>query len=344
MKDLRLVGIDLAKNTFQVCLMDRHNRIIANKKIRRAKLLDFLRQLPPNVTIAMEACGTAHYWARELRKLGFSKIVLVPAQHVKPFVGKQKNDANDARAICEAAMRPDLHPVPVKTAEQQDIKALRSQRAQCIKTRNMMINHVRGHCAEYGVILPKGVSSFRKKVPEALENADNGLTAVMRELVAECYSEVLRLIDKEAELSKKIHGLCKTSEDYKNLQSVPGIGPLNAAAAISEIGDGSQFGKGRHYAAFIGLVPRQHSSGDRLLSTGITKSGDRQLRTLLVHSARTLVQYVDRKNDPLSLWVKTLIKRRGKNKAIVALANKLARICWAVLKYKKPYQVALACA
>lgn len=342
--NIKQIGIDLAKNTFQICLLDKNNRVIKNVKVRRAKLLDFLRQLPREVTVAMEACATAHHWSRQLRQMGFDEIVLIPAQHVKPFVGKQKNDANDARAICEAALRPNLHPVPIKSIEQQDIKALRSSRKHWVDNRTALINHLRGHCAEYGVVISQGINTFRKQIPQVLECGDNELSATMRELISQGYEELVSLDEKITELEKQLAALCKPRQDYQNLLEIPGIGPMNAAAIISEIGDGSQFGSGRQYAAFCGLVPRQYSSGDRTISGSITKSGNRQLRTLLAHSARTLVRYMVNRDDALSRWVNGIIARRGKNKAIIALANKLARICWAVLRYGQPYQASLVAA
>ena len=192
--------------------------------------------------------------------------------------------------------------------------------------------------------MPQGIHVFRKRVAEVLECAENGLSAVMREQLAQGYDELIKLNERVSELEAKQKQLCEQIEDYQRLLQVPGIGPMNAAAIVSEIGDGSQFRKGRDYAAFCGLVPRQYSSGDKTILAGITKNGNRQLRTLLVHSARTLVRYMEKRDDGLSRWVKGIIARRGKNKAIVALANKLARICWAVLRYKETYNAALASA
>jgi len=344
MNDCKLAGIDLAKNSFQACLLNSTNEVIKNRKLSRAKVLDFMRQLPRDITIAMEACASAHYWARQFKKMGFTRVLLIPAQHVKPFVGKQKNDANDARAICEAAQRPKLHPVPIKSVEQQDIKALRSSRDRMVKERTGLVSHLRGHCSEYGVIVPKGINIFRRRVPEILESGDNELSPVMRDILFQGYEEIVSLDEKVIELERKLSQLCKPRKDYQRLLQIPGIGPMNAAAIISEIGDGSQFSSGREYAAFCGLVPRQFSSGDRTLSAGITKNGNRQLRTLLVHSARTLVRYMVNREDALSRWVQRIIARRGKNKAIVALANKMARVCWAVLRHEQPYQASLATA
>jgi len=337
MTQCKRISIDLAKNVFQICLFDADNKVIKNVKVRRAKLLDMMRQLPSDAVVVMEACATSHYWARQFQKLGFSDVVLVPAQHVTPFVGTQKNDANDARAIGEASLRPNLHPVPIKSLEQQDIKFLRSHRALLVKQRNQLVNHLRGHCSEYGVVIATGINSLRRHLPEVIESADNELTSILREHLAQGYEELVRLDEKISSLEKQLHQLCKARKDYNRLQKIMGIGPLNAAAIISEIGDGSQFKCGREYAAYCGLVPRQHSSGGKQISTGITKAGNKELRTLLVHSARTLVRYMVNRDDPLSRWVNGIIARRGKNKAIVALANKLARICWAVLRYEQPF-------
>ena len=343
MNDIKLASVDLAKNKFQMCLIDMNNRVVKNLKITRAKLLDRIRQLPQGTTIAMEACSSSHYWAREFQQMGF-KALLIPAQHVKPFVGKQKNDANDARAIAEAASRPSLSPVPVKTIEQQDIKMIRSSRDRLVRARTALVNHLRGHCAERGVIMPQGIGQFRKRVAVVLEDGENGLSVTARELLSQGYDELVELDERISALEHRQKQLCQTMEDYERLLEIPGVGPMNAAAIMSEIGDGSQFKSGREYAAFCGLVPRQHSSGETTIMLGITKNGNRQLRTLLVHSARTLVRYMENKNDALSLWVKEVAARRGKNKAIVALANKLARICWAVLFHKRPYQAELASA
>jgi len=202
-------------------------------------------------------------------------------------------------------------------------------------------NHLRGHCAEYGVIIPKGINTFRKSLPEVIECGDNELTVIMRAQLAHGYDELRRMDEKIAALDKQVVQLGRQREDYKRLVEIPGIGPINATAVLSEIGDGSQFASGRDYAAYCGLVPRQFSSGDRTMSGGITKAGNRQLRTLLVHSARTLVRYMVHRDDQLSRWVQGIIARRGKNKAIVALANKLARVCWAILRHERPYHAAL---
>lgn len=341
MKECKLLSIDLAKNNFQICLWNSDNKVIKNRKVTRPKLLDSLRQLPRDITVAMEACGSAHYWARLCQKMGFENVLLIPAQHVKPFVGKQKNDANDARAIGEASQRPNLYPVPIKSIEQQDIKMLLNTRDRWVRERTRLVNHLRGHCAEYGVILPKGITSFRKGLPDIIECGDNELSVIMRGQLADGYDELLRLDDKIAALEKQIVQLGSQRDDYRRLVQIPGIGPINATAVLSEIGDGSQFASGRDYAAYCGLVPRQFSSGDRTMSGGITKAGNRQLRTLLVHSARTLVRYMVNKEDQLSRWVQGIIARRGKNKAVVALANKLARICWAILRHERAYQPSL---
>jgi len=196
------------------------------------------------------------------------------------LLARKKNDANDARATGEASLRPNLHLVPIKTVEQQDIKFLRSHRELMVKQRKQLVNHLRGHCAEYGVIMATGINSFRKCLPEVIECADNELTSILREHLARGYEDLARLDEKISSLDKQLHQLCKPRKDYNRLQKIMGIGPLNAAAIISEIGDGSQFQCGREYAAYCGLVPRQHSTGDKQISSGITKAGNKELRTL----------------------------------------------------------------
>lgn len=333
----KIVGVDIAKNVFQICQLGEDNKIMSNKKVARKDLIHKVRQLPSDAVIAMEACGTAHHWARQMQFAGF-EVRLLPAQHVKMFAGRQKNDAIDALAICEAAQRPGIHRVPVKTVEQQDIKSLRCTRQQWIDHKTALGNQIRGLSAEYGVIFSRSFAQLRRQLPIALEDQRNGLTTIMRIRLSEAYQELCDYDKKISRINRQLHSLCQQQSSYERLMEVPGIGPLISAALISELGDGCQFGNGRQMAAWCGLVPRQSSSGERNVMLGITKNGNRQLRTLLVHGARAVV--FRRKSDDggLSRWVKQLVERRGKHKAIVALANKLARICWAIVRYEQSYQ------
>jgi transposase len=332
----KIIGIDLAKNVFQVCLLGEDNKVISNKKIPRAKLLHTLRQLPESIPVAMEACGASHHWARQLQDMGM-EVKLLPAQHVKAFAGHQKNDAIDALAICEAAQRPSIHSVPVKTIEQQDIKALRCTRQQWVDHRTALGNQIRGLSTEYGVIFSRSLAQLRCHLPEAAEDEKNGLSSIMRQRLREAYQELCDYDVKIKTIERQLHMLCQQQSNYRPLLEIPGIGPLISAALISELGDGSQFSNGRQMSAWCGLVPRQHSSGDRTVSLGITKNGNQQLRTLLIHGARAVVFRRHADGGGLSRWISGLVERRGKHKAIVALANKLARVCWAVIRSEQSY-------
>ena len=274
----------------------------------------------------------------------------MPAQHVKPFVGHQKNDANDARAICEAALRPSVHFVPVKTIGQQDIKALRNVRQRLVEQRTCTANQARAFAAEYGVIFPKQIKKkkLRELLPLALEDAENGLSMVMRRLLREVHDEIRLISDDIETIEKDILELCQQQPRFKALLAIPGVGPIICAALLSELGDGCQFQNGRQLSAWCGLVPRQHSSGGKSNLSGITKNGNKQLRTLILHGARSIVRFADKRDDAMGQWLRALIQRRGKVKAIVALANKLCRIGWHIIRtgeafdMKQAFQPAIA--
>ena len=339
--NISIVGIDLAKNVFQACALSVDGTIAWNRKVSRAKLAGVLAELPKSALIAMEACSTSNFWGRYLLDRGF-RVAVIPAQHVKPFAKHQKNDSNDALAICEAAIRPGIHRVAVKTLDQQDIKTLRTVRRRLVQQRTATGNQIRAIAGEYGVIFPIGLRRLIVALPDALEEAQNGLSHVARATLAqslERLQEMDRVID---ELTKQITQICKKTPRYADLQSIPGMGPLVSAALISEIGDGRQFSNGRQMAAWLGLVPRQHSSGGKQVLGSITKHGNNDLRVLLVHGARAVVRLAQRRLDPLGEWVRALIARRGRHRAIVALANKLACIAWSVLVKDQRFDAALA--
>lgn len=340
--NIKVTGIDLAKSVFQICIQQQDGSVASNRKISRAKLLHTVRQLPPGTLIAMEACASSHHWARTFEAEGY-QVRLLPAQHVKPFARRQKNDANDALAICEAAFRPKLHPVRVKSIEQQDIKALRCVRSRLIAQRTAMSNQMRALAAEYGVVFPKKLQGLRQALPLALEDAGNGLSPVMRDLLAGLRDD-LRLLDRDvADITQQLHTLCRSQTDYRRLCSIPGYGPIVSAAFMSEVGGGEQFSNGRQVGAWLGLVPRQHSSGDKISLGHITKTGSRELRTLLIHGARAVLRHQAKRQNALGHWLRGLVARRGKTKAIVALANKLARIGWAVVYNQVEFNESLAC-
>lgn len=334
----KVIGIDLAKRTMQVCLLGMDNRLISNKKVSRNKLVAEVIKTAPETPIAMEACATSHYWGRRFQAMG-REVILIPAQHVKPFVGHQKNDANDARAICEASQRPGLHRVPVKTRESQDIQSLRRIRQRHVVNRTKLGNQIRGLCAEYGLCFTLSIQGLRTGLQEALADQSNELSALLRGELYELYSELLESDVKVKRLDKQLHAVVKENRGYTLLREIPGVGPMISAAFLSELGDGTHFNQGREVSAWCGLVPRQRSSGSTEQLLGITKNGDQELRTLLIHGARSVVYRMKDKNTPMSRWVGALIARRGVHKAIVALANKLARIIWAVLRYQQPFDM-----
>lgn len=332
----KVIGIDLAKKSMQVCLLGMDQKVLSNKKISRGKLMLELSKIDSDVPVAMEACGTSHHWARRFNEMG-REVFLLPAQHIKPLVGHQKNDANDAIAICEAFQRPRIHPVSIKTVEQQDIQSLRRIRKRHVDNRTALSNQVRGLCAEYGLCFKPSIKSLRTELIVALESETNELSALLREELRELYRELLTCDAYVKRMDKRLHNVMQQNSSYALLREIPGVGPLISAALIGELGDGRHFDRGREFSACCGLVPRQHSSGGTERLMGITKNGNRELRTLLIHGARAVVYRYKGKDNALGRWLVALIARRGVHKAIVALANKLARITWAVLRYQKPF-------
>jgi transposase len=336
MSKLTTIGLDLAKNVFHVVGCDSRGQQVLRKRLRRAQVLGYFSQLPP-CRVGMEACAGSHYWGREIQALGH-EVRLIPAQHVKPLVRGNKNDYNDALAIAEALGRPGLRFVGLKSAAQQDIQALHRLRSRCVAERTALCNQLRGLLAEYGIVLPRGVASLRRGIPELLEDADNGLSALFRRLLAERYRQLQELEGHLATYTRELARHSTANEACQRLQTIPGYGPVLASVFHGAVGDGAAYRRGRDVAASLGLVPRQHSSGGQARLLGISKRGDRYLRSLLVHGARSVVSRAAGKHDPLNLWITRLRERRGFNRAVVALANKLARIGWAVLARNTTYQ------
>lgn len=334
------VGLDLAKNIFHLIALDTHGKVVCQKKLRRCQVLTYFANLPVS-RVGMEACGGAHYWARELGALGH-EVKLLPAQHVKPYVRGNKNDYNDALAIAEAYDRPKMHSVAVKTTDQQDIQALHRLRERRVQERTGLCNQLRGLLAEYGWVIPKGVNRVRRRLPELLEDAENGLSARLRRLLAQGLQQLDELDAHIAVYDRELQAYSREDEACQRLTTIPGFGPVVASVFYSVVGNGEAYRRGRDVSASLGLVPRQHGSGDKTQLLGISKRGDRYLRSLLVHGARAVVTQAAKKDDRLSRWVNRVRAQRGVNKATVALANKLARIGWAVLAHKTVYQPAEA--
>lgn len=308
--------------------------------LRRNQVGQFFAQLPPCL-VAMEACATSHYWGRKLTHMGHD-VKLIPPQHVKPLVQGNKNDYNDARAIAEAVNRPRVSFVAIKTAEEHDIQAIHRIRSQCLRDRTALSNSTRGLLGEYGISFTKGLATLRRLIPGLLEDADNGLSFRFRNILARRYEQLVELEEHIAFYTKELKLLSQQDEACQRLQTIPGFGLITASAFRSTIGDGQSYACGRQAAASLGLVPKQHSSGGKNVLLGISKRGDNYLRKLLVHGARAVVRYAANRDDPLSRWIIRLVERRGWNKTVVAVASKMARIGWAILRQNTRYEPNLA--
>jgi len=334
--DITTIGVDLAKNVIQVHGVDQLGMAVLNKQLPRRRFVEFFANLAPCL-IGMEACASAHHWARQLVKLGHQVKLMAP-QFVKPYVKTNKNDAADAEAICEAVSRPNMRFVSIKSGEQQAVLALHRARAGFVKARTAQANQIRGLLGEYGLIIPQGISHITKRLPAILEDAENELPGVFRELLLRL-GEHLKALDRQVdELEQQIEAWHREHEASRRLAQIPGIGPLTASALVATVGDAKGFQNARQLAAWLGLVPRQHSSGGKALLLGISKRGDSYLRTRLIHGARSVVRVAERKAGDSPTWLTQLIGRRHKNVAAVALANKNARIVWALLAHDRDYQ------
>ena len=322
------IGIDLAKEVFQIHGVDARGKAVLRKQLKRKDMAQYFAKLEPCL-IGMEACGSAHHWARKLGGYGHTVKLMAP-QFVKPYVKTNKNDVADAEAICEAVDRPNMRYVPMKTVEQQAILPVHRARQGFVKARTAQGNQIRGLLSEFGIVIPKGIDAIAKRVPEILEDGENGLPGTMRRLL-ERLSANLKEMDRQVnELEKQIRLWHLENEASRKLEAIPGIGPITASAIVATVGDAREFKNGRQMAAWMGLVPRQNSSGGKQILLGISKRGDTYLRTLLIHGARAVARFAEKKSEPDS-WLRKLMVRRNKNVAAVALANKNARIVWALL-------------
>ena len=334
---LSYVGVDLAKNVFQLHGVDRHGKAVWRRRLRRHQWLKVLQDnIEPGCVVGMEACTGAHHWARQLNARGI-EVRLIAPQFVKPYVKSNKNDRNDAEAICEAMMRPSMRFVAIKSVAQQDLQAIHRVRSVVMAQRLAKTNQIRGLVAEYGLVAPKQLGPLRSAIPCWLENAENGLTDCFRALLNELWNDLRQLETRLGELDKQIEAIARSNPVTQRLQQLRGVGPLVATALIAAVGDGSHFSKGRQMAAAMGLTPRQYSSGDKRRLLGISKRGDAYLRTLLIHGARAVVSQARRRDDRLSRWVTDIAQRRHTNVAAVALANKTVRIAWAMLREQSDY-------
>jgi transposase len=303
MEKLTLLGIDIAKNIFQLHGVDEKGNAVLKKRLTRIKLVEFVTKLSL-CTIVMEACGGANYWCRKFKSMGH-EVKLISPQFVKPFVKTNKNDRNDSEAICEAASRPSMRYVSPKNVEQEDMQALHRVRSRLVAEKIALANQIRGLLAEYGISIPQGINKLRKALPEILEDAENELSHAGCQLFADLYEEICEKDKKVKKYDSKMETIFKQNESCQKIAKLEGIGVITATAIVSAIGDPKIFKNGKHFSAFLGLVPRQSSSGNKQRLLGISKRGDTYLRTLLIQGARSVIKCVTPKTDSRSQWIKS---------------------------------------
>ena len=342
MNDVTTIGIDIAKNVFQIYGAGGSGNRVLSRRLSRKQFLSYMEK-QPRCLVGMEACGSAHYWGRALRELGFEVKLMAP-QFVKPYVKGNKTDSKDAQAICEAVGRASMRFVPLKSESQQSQNFRHRLRSRLVGARTALTNQLRGFLYEFGLVFAKGQASLHKRLPEILEDGENGLPRDTRELLSQMYEELCALDERIARQTQTIERQANESLMSRLLQTIPGIGALTSSALSASIGDATAFGKGREVSAWLGLTPKVVASGERIHLGRITKRGDRYLRMLLIHGARAVLRVAHRKTDAYHRWVVKLSERVGRHKAIVAIANKNARIAWAVLTQQQPFQTDKACA
>ena len=332
------IGLDLAKSVFQVHGVDAHGKVVVTKRLRRDAVLAFFANLAPCV-VGMEACAGSHFWARELTRLGHT-VRLMPPQYVKAYVKRQKNDRADAEAICEAVQRPSMRFVAVKTEEQQSTLAIHRVRETLVSQKTQLINALRAHLAEFGIVAPQGVGKVSQLTAVLADLEDTRVPGLARRVLQGLVDQLRDTERRVEDLDTRLAEQARENKVCQRLMTVPGIGPITATALAATLGDATVFESGRHLAAWLGLVPRQNSSGGKERLGSITKAGDGYLRRLLVHGARTVMRW----NGTKVPWLAGLLERRPFNVAVVAQANKLARIAWVVMargeEYRKPDAVA----
>jgi len=328
------IGIDLAKNSFSLHGSDERGKVFLKKTVTRNKLLLTLANVPPCL-VGMEACSGAHYWAREIRKLGHEVRIMAP-KFIIPYRKGGKNDNNDAAAICEAVTRPDMRFVPVKSSEQQAVLSLHRIRQALITQRTALINQLRGLLSEFGLVIPKGRYQTHDHIPAILEDGDNGLPFLARELIDEVWQRYRVTCEEVLKADRRLSALARENEQAKRLMTIPGIGEQVATAMVASV-DAAQFDNGRQLAAWLGLTPRQYTTGGHIRLGRITKQGDKYLRMCLVHGARAVVANLREKQDKISCWIRELIARRGYKRAIVAVAARNARLIWTLLMKQEDY-------
>ena len=335
MPHITTIGLDLAKHVFQVHGLDQEGRAVLRKKVRRGQVLKFFGTLP-SCLVGMEACGSAHHWARELKAQGH-EVRLIPPQYVRPFLKTNKHDAADAEAIAEALVRPTMRFAPIKSADQQAVLMLHRSRELLVKQRTMLINAVRGHCSELGMIASQGASKINDLIMMIEDPDDARLPAFAREALGVLIAQLDAVKKAIQKLESKLQTWHRSQQASQRLTTIPGVGVITATALVATIGDGSQFKSGRHLSAWLGLVPRQHSSGGKSRLGRISKRGDGYLRRLLVHGSRAVLRWQRGAPKQPSPWIGALLTRRPTNVVLVAMANKTARTVWAMMSKQQRF-------
>ena len=340
MENITLTGIDLSKSVFEVRCENRAGRLVDRKTLNRDKLFRYLELLPKGSQVAMEACGSSHYWGKQVAGLGLKPVLITP-QFVKAFRMSQKNDKNDATAICEAARRPGMRPVTLKNDAQLDMQARHRARERMIENRTKLINQIRAFLLERGITIPLGVSQFIKRMPGIVEEL--GEQTDFGSLISDSWAEFKQRDEDLAKCTRKIKAIARSNEDCRKIMGISGVGEIVATALVAFVGKAEGFKNGRCLSAALGLVPRQYSTGGKTVLGGITKVGNGYIRKLLVHGARSVIFHtrMKKKEDKESLWIRTLYQRCGANRTAVAVANKIARKVWLVLRDKPPYTPSL---
>lgn len=333
--NIKTLGIDIAKNIFQLHGVDEQGKVVLKKSICRDKLAEFIAKLPACL-IGIESCGGSNYWGRKFKAYGHD-VKLISPQFVKPYVKSNKNDEADAEAICEAVARPNMRYVAIKSVEQQDMQAIHRVRSRLVKQRTALVNQIRGLLAEYGIVVAQGIRHIRKQLAAIIDDTQNELSTLGRQLFNEQLCEFYEMDEKIEAYDKQIETLCSNNEICKRLVKLEGVGAITATAVVASIGDAKIFENGRGMSAFIGLVPKQYSSGGKSKLLGISKRGDRYLRCLLIHGARAVISSAKNLPEKKAQWINNLVAKKGKNRTAVALANKNARVIWAIMAKEESY-------
>lgn len=331
------LGIDIGKSWFHVVGLDETGKPVHREKYNRRQVIHFVANCEATL-IGMEACAGSQWLARRFLGLGH-RVKLIAPRFVKAYLKANKNDFNDAAAIAEAVQRPTMRFVAVRSIDQIDLQATHRVRARLVAERTSYVNQVRAFLLEYGVTIPIGRSSLDRRLPEILEDGENDVTPMMRSLLARLRAMISRVSAEIEELTRQLEDFSSADERCRRLRAIPGVGPLVASALVAAVGNGADFRRARDLAAWIGLVPRQHSTGGRPQLLGISKRGNRYLRRLLVSGARSIIQRVDRNAHAFGRWLTELEKRAHANIVAIGLANKIARICWAILRGNEPYRL-----